>query len=272
MAFKTTLITGGTGKTGSKLAQLLHNANRPVLIASRSGKAPEPLQGVHFDWFNPDTYANPFAADADIDRLYLIGPQVSESLQFVKPFLDLAVQKGVKRIVHLSSMNLEVIEYIESLSVEYAVLHSTWFQDNFASFRSIVTDDAIYTATGDGKIPFVHTSDIAQAAFEALTVDKIEKPKFGVVGPDLWTHDQIAELLTEILGRKITHKRQTEEERRSFYTSFGMDALFAAQLSMLEIGCIEGSEENLFHAEDTVFGKHRLPDYFRENKELWVKK
>lgn len=55
-----------------------------------------------------------------------------------------------------------------------------------------MTDDAIYTATGDGKIPFVHTSDIAQAAFEALTVDKIEKPEFGIVGPELWINDQVS--------------------------------------------------------------------------------
>lgn len=128
MSFKTTLITGGTGKTGSKLAQLFHKANRPVLIASRSGKAPEPLKGVSFDWFDPATYANPFAADVDIDRLYLIGPHVAESLQFVKPFLDLAVLKGVKRIVYLASASLEVIEYIKSLGIEFAILRSTWFQ------------------------------------------------------------------------------------------------------------------------------------------------
>lgn len=124
----TTLITGGTGKTGSKLAQLFHQANRPFLIASRSGKTPEPLKGVHFNWFEPATYANPFTADAKIDRLYLIGPEATESLPFVKPFLDLAIERGVKRIVYLASANLDVIEYIKSLGIDYAIVRATWFQ------------------------------------------------------------------------------------------------------------------------------------------------
>lgn len=81
----------------------------------------------------------------------------------------------------------------------------------------------------------------------------------------------MAELLTEILGRKIIHKRQTEEERRLFYKGFGMDDVFADSLSKLETEGSKGVEESIFHAKGTVFGKHRLRDYFQENKELWVK-
>lgn len=125
----TFLITGGTGNTGSKLAQLLHDASYSVLIASRSPEnAPKHLKSVRFDWLDPTTHNNPFTT-VNVDRMYVIGPAVEDSLSFMKPFLDLAVVKGVKRFVLLIDVcNLAVPEYVKTLGVEYSVMSATWFQ------------------------------------------------------------------------------------------------------------------------------------------------
>lgn len=48
------LITGGTGKTGLKLAHLLNKANHPTLLTSRKGQVPHPFNGVKFDWLDPE--------------------------------------------------------------------------------------------------------------------------------------------------------------------------------------------------------------------------
>ncbi|KAF9009626.1 hypothetical protein BDQ17DRAFT_1421793 [Cyathus striatus] len=63
---------GGTGNTGLKLARLLHAANIPILITSRSGTAPESFPAVKFDW-NDSTFSAPFEKDPSIDKVYLIG-------------------------------------------------------------------------------------------------------------------------------------------------------------------------------------------------------
>lgn len=91
----TTLITGGTGKTGLALAQLLHTENHPLLITSRTGEAPEPFKAVLFDWLDKDTFNNPFEADPDIDRIYIVVAPVFDSLPHVKPFIEIV---GVPRI------------------------------------------------------------------------------------------------------------------------------------------------------------------------------
>jgi len=132
----TILITGSTGQTGSRVAQLLKDANYPVLLAARSlAKIPEPFRGVYFDWLEPSSYENPFKADPNIDRVYLIGPHLLHMLDIVKEFIELAISKGVKRFVLVSGSctpqgvkPLGVVhEYLASRGVDYAVLRPTWF-------------------------------------------------------------------------------------------------------------------------------------------------
>ena len=131
----TILVTGGTGKTGLVLSRLLEEANQSFLIASRSGTAPSPYKAVKFDWFDNETFENPFKADSNIDRIYLVVPYVFDQLTVVKPFIDLAISKGVKRFVLLSASQSEigsptmgkVHEYLLDTKVDYAVLRPTWF-------------------------------------------------------------------------------------------------------------------------------------------------
>lgn len=130
-----TLITGGTGKTGLALAKLLHRAGHPVLIASRSGKAPEPFKAVEFDWLDPTTFKNPFQGNAAIDKLYIVAPSVFDAIRHVKPFLELAVSQGVKRFVAVTSTQSEpgdvplgtIHQFLLDLKVDYTILRPTWF-------------------------------------------------------------------------------------------------------------------------------------------------
>ncbi|KAG6833044.1 hypothetical protein H0H87_012055 [Tephrocybe sp. NHM501043] len=132
----TILLTGGTGKTGLPTARRLHSTGHSVLLACRSGKAPEPFRSVIFNWFDSTTFENPFKADNTIDRVYLICPNTfQDTLELMKPFIELAISKGVKRFVLLSSTVMvrgsphagRVHEYIEDRGVDWAVVRPTWF-------------------------------------------------------------------------------------------------------------------------------------------------
>jgi uncharacterized protein YbjT (DUF2867 family) len=134
----TVLVTGGTGKTGLALCRLLKDANRSILICSRSGTAPSPYKAVKFDWFDDNTFENPFKTDPNIDRVYLIMPPVTGQFPTVKLFIDLSISKGVKRFVLLTASQAEigspvlallwkVHEYLLNIKVDYAVLRPTWF-------------------------------------------------------------------------------------------------------------------------------------------------
>ncbi len=142
------LLTGGTGTTAMRLARLLQAANKRVILASRKGAVPEPFSGVKFDWHDPATFPNPFAVDPTIESVYLVSPPGDpDVLGPMKPFIDLAVQKGVKRFVLLSVSTIEaggpamgkVHEYLISLGVEYFVIRPSWF---FGMFQSLMLTSA----------------------------------------------------------------------------------------------------------------------------------
>jgi len=131
----TILVTGGTGKIGSKLAHLLDSAKVPFVLASRSGSAPVPFEGVKFDWFDESTYRNAFDAHADIDKVFLIPPALIDPTPIAKSFIDFAISKGVKRFVLISISTVEkggdgngkVHEYLVESGADYIVLRPTWF-------------------------------------------------------------------------------------------------------------------------------------------------
>ncbi|KAG5654550.1 hypothetical protein H0H81_000075 [Sphagnurus paluster] len=278
----TTLLTGGTGKIGIILARLLTDANHSVLLASRSGKVPEPFKGVAFDWFDRSTWENSFKVDSNIDRIYLVGPSVLNMLSIVKDFIELAITKGVVRFVLVSASTLprggphmgQVHHYLSERGVEYAVLRPTWFSENFAyTFRqSIRENDTIATATGSGRIPFVSVHDIADAAFKALVEDVGHNTEYIVLGPELYSNEEAAALFSDVLGRKITHKQLTDDESKKLWLSFGLDEDYANMMLAAEHLVATGEEEKLFHSDTPLkfVGTRRLKDYLQANREIWA--
>ncbi|KAF9009628.1 hypothetical protein BDQ17DRAFT_1348451 [Cyathus striatus] len=280
----TILIVGGTGKTGLKLAHLLRAANIPLLITSRSGIAPESFPAVKFDWSNPSTFSAPFDKDPSIDRVYFVGPAAVDMIPIAKPFIDLAIEKGVKKWVVLSAAQSSkgglwagsVHQYLHDRGVEYTVLRPSWFHENFSYVfgESIRKRNEIVTTAEDGRIPFIAAQDIAQAAFEALTTDEYKYAEPYILGPELLTYDEAAALLSEALGRKITHRRLSTEEVAQGFMSIGLTDNYANVLANAEKRLASGAEEKLFFVDGgkTVkyIGKARLREYIEKNKELWA--
>ncbi|KAF9041402.1 hypothetical protein BJ165DRAFT_283006 [Panaeolus papilionaceus] len=120
--------------------------------------------------------------------------------------------------------------------------------------------------------PFVHTDDIANAAFEALATDKYSRQDVFVAGPELLNHDQVAAIFTKVLGREIVHKRLPDEEYENIFSSFGSPSEFIAERLKAEKRVSEGEEEKIFN-DSSEGKKHRgkvtLEQYIRENENLW---
>ncbi|KAG6813058.1 hypothetical protein H0H92_014330 [Tricholoma furcatifolium] len=281
----TILLIGGTGKTGLLIASRLRSSGHSVLLACRSGKVPDPYKGVSFDWFDSATFDNPFKADSSIKAVYMIAPHSEDVLGVVKPFVELAISRGVKRFVVLSSTQMargghwvgKIHEYLEDRGVEWAVLRPTWFMENFSTLLAdfINNDNSIPTSMRDGRIPFIAADDIAEAACSALTDEKSHNIDHIIVGPDAITMDEAAAIFSEVLGRKITHVRLTEEEGIEFWkTARSMDERFARAMMAIEKITAEGSEYAKFKEESRgkVIGKIHLVDWVKENREVWVQK
>ncbi|KAJ7280758.1 hypothetical protein C8J57DRAFT_1220051 [Mycena rebaudengoi] len=208
----TVLLTGGTGKSATPLANLLHKANQPIILATRGGNVPAPFTGARLDWFDATTYNIPFEVAADIDRVYLIAPHVLDMFPPMKVFIDFAIGKGVKRFVLMSTTILEAGEvgmgqvhaYLAMLPSEYVVLRPSWWFENFLPQSGVRFNrkDTVMSAAVDGLLGYVSTEDIAEVGFKALVDDVIQHNNPIIVGPELLSYDKIASILSEVLGRE----------------------------------------------------------------------
>ena len=136
----TILLTGGTGKTSTRVAARLSAANKPFLLASRRGPdtAPSGYPAVKFDWTDDSTWSRLFDNGA-IEAVYMMDPQVSQPWLPLIRFVDFAKGKGVKRFVLCAGTsavlgkdgNGRVWEHFLQTGVDFCVLRPTWFMGGF---------------------------------------------------------------------------------------------------------------------------------------------
>lgn len=139
--------------------------------------------------------------------------------------------------------------------------------------RQLIRDQGkIYTACGQGKIPFVSATDIAAVAYRALTDSDSHNCDHRVLGPELLTYDDIAEKLSRALGRKIEHVKLSGESRYQGLVSAGVSEYYAAFLTKLEVAASTGFETRENDEVEKVTGRPpRSFDLFaQQNRSAWV--
>lgn len=125
-------------------------------------------------------------------------------------------------------------------------------------------------------MPFVSAEDIAAVAFHALTDATPHNTDHLILGPELFSYDEVASLLSEKLGRKITHVVISEEDMVKAMTGYGMGEDYARMLAGLDTAIREGKEDRLNGVVKEVTGKEpkRLEVFVDEcvGRGIWVKK
>lgn len=77
----------------------------------------------------------------------------------------------------------------------------SFFSENMILYaRSIRERDEFLTNTEDGKMTFAAVEDVADAAFEALTTEKIAREELFIIGPELLTHDEVSSVAVRLFS------------------------------------------------------------------------
>ncbi|QVQ52804.1 NmrA family NAD(P)-binding protein [Spiractinospora alimapuensis] len=260
----TTLVIGATGTTGRRTAAQLTAMGHRVKAASRRATPIDGAEPAPFDWYDPATH--PAALDG-VDRAYLI-PPVGDSDPTVTmlPFLHQARSAGVRRAVLLSSSAIpeggpavgKVHQALPDLFEQWAVLRPSWFMQNFtgthAHAQSIRDEGIIWTATDDGRVGFVDAEDIAAVAVRALIDERAPNTDLVLTGPEALSHDDIAALITEIIGRTVVHRRLSLEGMRDRLAA-QVPVEFAAMLAGLDRAIAEGVEDRVTDTVQRLTGR-----------------
>jgi len=264
------LITGASGKTGSAIARDLEAAGVRVRRAGRSA-APGT---VRFDWHDPSTFD---AALAGVERLYLLAPIGDNApLDTVAPFIEKALAAGTRRFVLLSSTQIaeggpamgQIHAHLRRVAPEYAVLRPSWFMPNFVSAPHVTTirnEDAIYSATETGRVPFVAVEDIAAVGAHVLLQDDAPEPELMITGPELLSYDDVARMIGEARGRPVRHIRIRVDELADRHAALGMPRDYAETLASLDGVIARGGEERLSDVVPRLTGRRGVDFRFFSN-------
>ena len=197
-----TLVIGGTGKTGSRIAERLKAKNVPVRIGSRSAVPA-------FDWSQEAGWDQCLQ---DVENVYityasdLAVPGATDSIQ---AFVTAAKRQGVKKAVILSGRGEAEAQACEKIvqdsGLNWTVVRASWFNQNFSegAFIDMVFAGQITLPVGDVPEPFIDVDDIADVAVAALTEPGHDGEIYEVTGPRLLTFKDVANELTDAIGRKV---------------------------------------------------------------------
>jgi uncharacterized protein YbjT (DUF2867 family) len=250
----TTLVTGGTGKTGRRAAERLHAAGHPVRIGSRRADPP-------FDWNEPATW--PGALDG-VDAVFVsYFPDLAFPGAFdaVSELTATAVARGVQRLVLLSgrgepeAQRSELV--VQRSGAAWTIVRSSFFAQNFSESFLLepVLDGVIALPAGDVAEPFIDVDDVADVAVAALTEDRHTGQLYEVTGPRLLTFADVAAELTAATGRTISYVHVTPEEYLAGAVAAGIPTEEAAPYVELFAALLDGHNAYLTDGVQRALGR-----------------
>ncbi|WP_436771865.1 NAD(P)H-binding protein [Yinghuangia sp. YIM S09857] len=262
----TTLVLGGTGKTGRRVAERLADRGVGVRVGSRAAAIP-------FDWNEQSTWK---AAVADVSAAYIafvpdIG--VPGAADAVGAFAETAVASGVRRLVLLSgrgapeALNAEerMRTVAEQAGAEWTVVRSSWFAQNFSEAFLVepLLAGELALPLGDAKEPFIDAEDIADVAVAALTEDGHAGEVYDVTGPRLMSFGEAVAAIATAAGREIGYVSvPMDDYAAAAVTEGGLDAETVAFMTFLFAEILDGRNAHLSDGVQRALG--RAPRDFTE--------
>lgn len=215
------LVTGATGNVGAEVVRLLRDRGYDVRAAVRDpagqrNALEDGVRYVAFDFAEPSTFA---AALTGVRRMFLLRPpQLSDAKRYMYPVIDAAKAAGVEQIVFLSLLGVEnnhfvphyaIEQYLIKSGVPWTMLRAGFFMQNLSTtHRAEIRDrDEIFVPAGAGKTSFVDVRDLAAVAALALTEDGHANNAYALTGSYALTYYQVANALSEALGRRIVYRK-----------------------------------------------------------------
>jgi uncharacterized protein YbjT (DUF2867 family) len=200
------LVTGGTGKTGRRVVELLRARDVPVRVGSRGAHPP-------FDWEQPATWAPALQGTSAAYINYYPDVAAPGATAAVATLAETALAVGTRRLVLLSGRGEEEAQIAEQAladsGADWTVLRANWFSQNFSEgyFVESVLAGELALPAGDVGEPFVDVDDIAEVVTAVLTQDGHVGQTYELSGPRALTFTEAVAVIAEATGRDVVFTR-----------------------------------------------------------------
>ncbi len=245
---KRILVTSGTGKTGSRVAQQLLQLGHHVRIGSRS-------QQPSFDWTDPTTFAPALRGMDSAYVVYYPDLAVPGAKAAIEAFTDAARAEGVKKLVLLSGKGEQEAEACEQIvagsGLRYTLVRASWFNQNFS--ESFLLDPVLAGVMAlpmpNAAIPFVDVNDIAEVAVQSLLHDEYDGETLEVTGPRKLTFAEAVAEINRATGLNAVYQPISLEAFQDGLQAAGLPADYVWLLGYL-FKEVVGNAENQTISQD----------------------
>ena len=250
----TTLVIGGTGMSGRRVAKQLNARGVPVRIGTRSALPP-------FDWQDHSTWA---LALRGIGAAYVTyHPDIGspDAATQINAFARQAEAYGVERLVMLSGRGstaaLAAERALRDSTANWTIVRSSWFAQNFTEgfLADLVSSGRIAFPAADVAEPFIDADDVAAVAVAALTEDRHTQKVHEVTGPRLLTFAEVALELSRVAAQPVRYEPITFAQFEDGLTGAGMPAEAAAGTVAVFGEILDGRNAQLSDGVRRVLGR-----------------
>lgn len=271
------LVTGATGKLGSKVVESLLKSI-PASDLAVSVRNPEKAEGLRArgvevrqgDFDRPETLDKAFTG---VDRLLMISAdgdnetRIHQHTNAVKA----AERAGVKFIAYTSlanateSKNLMAPPHVATeaaiieTGIPYSFLRNNWYLENeTGSIQGAMAGAPWVTSAGEGKVGWALQQDYADAAAAVLVGNGHENTVYELSGP-LYTQEELASALGHVLGKEIPVQQVSDEQYAEMMKGLGLPDFVIPIVVGIQESIRNGSLEVESHDFENVLGRPVTP-------------
>ncbi len=221
------LITGATGKLGSKIIETLLKNNVPAkqiaaLVRDESKAANLKVKGIDIRIGNYDDKNSLDEAMKGISKVLLVSAlDAGKIMQQHQNVVDAAKKAGVKCLAYTSHClhdrdtlvnplmltHFETEDYIMASGLNYLIFRNILYMDSMAMFMlgKNWQETGISLPAGDGGVSYALRSDEAEAIGNLLAKEDCTNRIYNFTGSKLYSFDDVAHILSELLGKDVAY-------------------------------------------------------------------
>ena len=233
------LVTGATGNVGSavlgnlgitdgNLRALAHDESSARSLKDRG------VEAVVGDFLEPETLVPALQGVSTVLLITPIHPeQVTQASNMIKAAKDSGNDPRIVRLsVHQAShdaptrnsrQHAQIEDELRSSGLPYTLLRPTTFMQNtLATARTVASEGRIYQPFKDGKLGMIDARDIGEVAAKVLTEEGHEGKVYTLTGPAAISLYEVAEALSEVLGKEVRYVNISLEDAKRAMLNMGL--------------------------------------------------
>lgn len=268
---KKLLVIGANGKIGTELVKTASDKYKVTAAIRDRDKAErfnnDNVSLTEFEFDNKETWDNVLNKS---DYAFILAPSgLEKPYDTVSPFLYELLKTNIDHIVLSTAMGIERSDRTPLRQLEldlmnsgknYTILRPNWFMQNFfTSLKSkIIEEGKLILPAGDSQVSFIDTRDIAQAALNSFGNEKHVNKSYTLTGCESLTHYQVAEYLTQAVGKEIKYIPVMLIEYRKMLIESGFPEYVADHIINIFDMMSKGYSKPISYDYKTILGREPI--------------